>query len=547
MSSDSRLAQHDAPVYRSAAGQCIRCRHTRASGCSACDAMGRCSQCRSGFALVPDGADLKCATCRGGPGCLACNNPALQCTTCRELHGLDPATGSCRERADANCYSCQGNYRLCRSCWEGEGFARDGLCKPCTDENCKTCNPPGICKKCFEGYTLVGNKCLLCGQNCEKCSRPGVCAADGCEAAHYRTGSGKCAKCGLGCTSCTSPTSCTACQGGGAPVGGRCLRCADPRCAPGSCPGDRNICRKCRNPAFFRPNPATGRCDRVPRAGVAGQTASAAAAAAADAELAAAAAPMAAADGVQAAIVGGQNATRGRYPWMASLRRNAKRYLFRHYCGATLVHPRVVLTASHQGINHEASACSQVRIGGYLTYKGPYELRRALWPLAHEDYFAPSGGSGHDVALLLLDRPVTSSPPVRLPGGEATGSRRGLFRPLLWQSLACFGRGAPGAPRLPHRPGPAALPSPFPAAGVPFNYDKDTCQGDSGGPLFREGPSAGQDVQVGVVSWGFGCAAETPGVYGDLAWASGWIQQGIKYLISEADAGRIPGVLGKTG
>jgi secreted trypsin-like serine protease len=55
---------------------------------------------------------------------------------------------------------------------------------------------------------------------------------------------------------------------------------------------------------------------------------------------------------------------------------------------------------------------------------------------------------------------------------------------------------------------------------------KDACFGDSGGPLFSN--VTGELTQVGIVSFGIGCArADKPGVYSRVSAAYDWIQDSI--------------------
>eukprot|EP01083_Nonionella_stella_P208123 755526_1 len=54
---------------------------------------------------------------------------------------------------------------------------------------------------------------------------------------------------------------------------------------------------------------------------------------------------------------------------------------------------------------------------------------------------------------------------------------------------------------------------------------KDSCQGDSGGPLVKELGGKAHE-QVGVVSWGIGCASDHfPGVYARVSEAYSWIER----------------------
>ena len=58
------------------------------------------------------------------------------------------------------------------------------------------------------------------------------------------------------------------------------------------------------------------------------------------------------------------------------------------------------------------------------------------------------------------------------------------------------------------------------------SFGKDACQGDSGGPLIAKGKTPNDDVIVGLVSWGLGCADRRyPGVYTDISSVRSWIER----------------------
>jgi secreted trypsin-like serine protease len=65
-----------------------------------------------------------------------------------------------------------------------------------------------------------------------------------------------------------------------------------------------------------------------------------------------------------------------------------------------------------------------------------------------------------------------------------------------------------------------------------FAKKTDACQGDSGGPLFME-TSFNRYEQIGVVSFGVGCARETPGIYTRVDKAMYWI----KKVVSQNNTG----------
>ena len=233
-------------------------------------------------------------------------------------------------------------------------------------------------------------------------------------------------------------------------------------------------------------------------------------------------------------IIGGTEVPDGKYPFMTSLQFKTADGWF-HFCGGSLIDKRgVVLTAAHciAGTDEEDLANLRVVVGRTdLTGTDGYERGVSSYTV-YPGY--TKNGRG-DVALLFLDNTVPAVQPAKLvtPGTDA------LERPGRKVTVTGWGNtgkdpAGPGGevPAFPDRMREVKVPivsddeckiaygrefdgRTMVCAGV---EGKDSCQGDSGGPLFTKIPGRNEYMQLGVVSWGFGCAAiGNPGVYAQLS------------------------------
>ena len=232
----------------------------------------------------------------------------------------------------------------------------------------------------------------------------------------------------------------------------------------------------------------------------------------------------------QADIVGGDDANIQDYPYMAALIGGGwgGGYAF---CGASIINEYWILTAAHCMSGQSANNTS-VRVGTSTSYAQGGDTYDVAQIITHENYSSTT--NGNDIALLRLENPIefsnTVSPVLVICDQQV---QLGVQDPGEMSWITGWGEDE----------GTANNPNQLQVVGVPIttqsNYGGissdmimagyssggyDSCQGDSGGPMVVLADDGQTYMQVGVVSWGSGCAEPNyPGVYARVSYFIDWI------------------------
>lgn len=236
-------------------------------------------------------------------------------------------------------------------------------------------------------------------------------------------------------------------------------------------------------------------------------------------------------------IIGGGPAPDDAYPFAVFIEHDSGSLA---WCAGTLIAPTVVLTAAHCIYRFPISQARLWVGADHLVDDFGQEIE-VIGLIAHPDY---EEFSTNDLAVIILAEP-SATPPIRLasaahnnlalPGAMLTAIGWGVQDvndelivndltevsvPVVDDATCVAALQGAGAATV-------VVPTTMLCAG---GNGVDTCKWDSGGPLFGV-DAAGRYVQLGITSWGEGCA-ETPGVYTEVAAFSEWLGQ---FVVADGD------------
>ncbi|MEM9621302.1 MAG: serine protease [Pseudomonadota bacterium] len=245
-------------------------------------------------------------------------------------------------------------------------------------------------------------------------------------------------------------------------------------------------------------------------------------------------------------IVGGDKAPPGKYPFQVALIASNAGQGFEHFgqfCGGSLIDTDVVLTAAHCVPNTQPSEVDIVLGTNRLGSSG-----QSFGFRMHLDKIEPHPQYNHitkdnDIALLKIRGPIREEVrrlrkaiPATPAHDAAHGAQGGDAVVIGWGDTSEGGSPTPELMRVwldiqSNAQCETNYQQHFPGITITHNMlcaglaggGKDSCQGDSGG--FLGAPLGnGEYAQLGVVSWGVGCARpDLFGVYARVARYEQWI------------------------